>query len=463
MAERDIETLLGGYATGTLTEAERRQLFEVAMHDQELFDALTDEQALKEILDDPQCRQRILRALQARERNAAGHTLGSVLQWLRRPTNLATVGGLAAGFLAVWMLIAVQEEATLAPREGDHVTRALETKEDAEPGPVPEAARDSLASSDVAAEKARADRARSQKSAPSDHLASRASPATPAPRAGRKRDMQPAPVPSMTPSLAGSEAQPGWLTSHHRPLKAGPARQWYYARLEPVPMKKSRVHPEALQDTRTEEAASTPPPQVGLERAQTAGVVKPLGLRYSVLIEREDGEFTETSPGGPFRSDDAVQLALEVNEPGYLYVFRLGPRGTWTWLFPAGPVGQGNKQPGASVISGRRYVLPETGVLRLSGEPAANRMIVIFSRTPRRELQVFDPAALERQKAKDRPAADLKSLLSRARIEASTRPLFIEQVELDRTDAAQERAVYIVNPEAGQDAAIAVELTFPSG
>ncbi len=55
--------LLGGYATGTLSEDERRLLFEVAMEDQEIFDELGREQALKEMLETPGVRDRLAAAL----------------------------------------------------------------------------------------------------------------------------------------------------------------------------------------------------------------------------------------------------------------------------------------------------------------------------------------------------------------------------------------------------------------
>jgi hypothetical protein len=56
--------LLGGYATGTLSEDERRLLFEVAMEDQEIFDELAREQALKEMLETPGVRDRLTAALE---------------------------------------------------------------------------------------------------------------------------------------------------------------------------------------------------------------------------------------------------------------------------------------------------------------------------------------------------------------------------------------------------------------
>ena len=59
----EIERLLGGYATNTLTEAERKLLYEAALEDQNLFNALEDEQALRELLADEESRREIVRAL----------------------------------------------------------------------------------------------------------------------------------------------------------------------------------------------------------------------------------------------------------------------------------------------------------------------------------------------------------------------------------------------------------------
>jgi hypothetical protein len=59
----DIRKLVGGYATGTLTDAERKLLFEAALDDQELFDELSREQALKDLLDEPGARERLIGAL----------------------------------------------------------------------------------------------------------------------------------------------------------------------------------------------------------------------------------------------------------------------------------------------------------------------------------------------------------------------------------------------------------------
>jgi hypothetical protein len=68
MRPEDIRKLLGGYATGTLTEEERRALFEAALTDQDLFNELTRDQALQELIADPAARRELLRALPEPER-----------------------------------------------------------------------------------------------------------------------------------------------------------------------------------------------------------------------------------------------------------------------------------------------------------------------------------------------------------------------------------------------------------
>jgi hypothetical protein len=70
MTRDEIRGLIGGYATGSLSEAERKTLFEAALDDQELFDELAREQALKVLLDAPGVKTRLIGALTRRRKNA---------------------------------------------------------------------------------------------------------------------------------------------------------------------------------------------------------------------------------------------------------------------------------------------------------------------------------------------------------------------------------------------------------
>src|SRR5215469_9838728 len=68
MTPQEIRKLIGGYATGSLSDAERQWLLDAALEDQELFDELMREHALKELLEEPGARARLIAALAPAER-----------------------------------------------------------------------------------------------------------------------------------------------------------------------------------------------------------------------------------------------------------------------------------------------------------------------------------------------------------------------------------------------------------
>ena len=93
MTSEQARKLLGGYATNSLTEAERKALFEAALDDQELFDALQQEQALKELLADPVSRSQIQQTLAEAP--------------VPRPARAWLWGGLAGAVAAGVLIVAV--------------------------------------------------------------------------------------------------------------------------------------------------------------------------------------------------------------------------------------------------------------------------------------------------------------------------------------------------------------------
>ena len=89
--------LIGGYATGSLSEAERKLLFEAALDDQDLFDELAREQDLKALLDEPGAKQRLIAALESKK------PVG--IAWWKRPLVWPVAGAVAAVLVvAVWMV-----------------------------------------------------------------------------------------------------------------------------------------------------------------------------------------------------------------------------------------------------------------------------------------------------------------------------------------------------------------------
>src|ERR1022692_4500746 len=130
MSREEIQKLLGGYATDTLSEAERRALFEAAIEDQELFDALAKEQALRDVLHDPSARQQLIEVLgPAREPVAA-----RAWRWLRQPAALAMAGGMAALLIVAGLVL----------RQTRHPARREVMMADALVPPPPRAAEPSI-------------------------------------------------------------------------------------------------------------------------------------------------------------------------------------------------------------------------------------------------------------------------------------------------------------------------------
>src|SRR5579859_3799108 len=119
MKDEDIQNLLGGFATDTLTDRERELLFTAALQNQELFDALANEQALRELLSDPASRRQLLQSLEPEKRG--------VLAWMRKPLFWAVA---ASAMTALVVAVAVRQARPPA-------TQIAETLSRSEPAPQP--------------------------------------------------------------------------------------------------------------------------------------------------------------------------------------------------------------------------------------------------------------------------------------------------------------------------------------
>ncbi len=126
MRHLDPEKLLGGYAAGILTEAEKTVLFTAALEHQELFDTLADEEALRELLADPATRQHLLTLLEEPRARRP-------IPFWRRPATL----GLAASLFAMvtTSLVLWQREHPVPPAPATPAPKA----EAKAPSPAPAA------------------------------------------------------------------------------------------------------------------------------------------------------------------------------------------------------------------------------------------------------------------------------------------------------------------------------------
>src|SRR5262245_42385995 len=92
MKDEDVQKLLGGFATDTLTEDERERLYTAALKDQALFNAMADEQVLRDFLADPKARRSLLQLLQPK----SSGVFERFTSWMRRPAAWAVAGTVTA-------------------------------------------------------------------------------------------------------------------------------------------------------------------------------------------------------------------------------------------------------------------------------------------------------------------------------------------------------------------------------
>ena len=289
MTNDQARKLLGGYATNSLTEAERKALFEAALDDQELFNSLQQEEALKELLADPISRNQIQQAL-AEPPDARA----AAAWWSRR----WFWGGIAGAVAATVMMIAVIRSNDRLPSQVAQVAPAPPAATEPEPTP-----------------------------------SSLQPPAEPKPQP-RARTERPAKPPAVAKAVTGS------LRDSDIQEKAQAA-----AAPPPPPPPPPTPTPAAAPTPRMQALRSAP--MAGavnrMEAARGAAGVAGLAsnfqgaanLRYSLLKRDPLGAFAASPTGAASQRGDALRLNVFSAIAGYLSLEQLDSAGVWTRLFPA--------------------------------------------------------------------------------------------------------------------------------
>jgi hypothetical protein len=323
MSREEIQKLLGGYATDTLSEAERRALLEAALEDQELFDALAKEQALRDALREPAARQQLIEALGPARAPFAVRGW----QWLRQPAVLAMAGGLAV-LLLVAGLVLRQTRHTVRPEAmvADAITAGPPAAVPPRPAPV----------------KPMEPRVMGRNPKRLVRL--------PAGRAA------PAPAPPPTPPSAEGAGVGGLIRG--APADAGEAK----SQMLPAPPATPAPAPVASLNGR----ARLPMAAGSLAKAKSAAAAKP-AVPYTLLRKDADGAYTSVAFDTVLHAGDSVRLQVEPGEAGYVNLFQRAATGGW------------NLVESRPVEKGQRYVVPSTGGLE-SDVPARLELLLTISR-----------------------------------------------------------------------------------
>lgn len=322
MKREEIEKLLGGYATGTLTEEERRALFEAALSDQALFEALAGEEALKELLEDPGCRRQVEQALGERPPGLAAR----LAAWMRRPQAWALAGTLAATTVLAVVVIRVRQPGTefeMAQRQAPAVaTPAPAAPPAAAPAPsVPAATPFEPARSEAARPARRSDAPAKAKELPPPVLADdrlRAPEPPPPIPATVAQNVAAPPPPLKAAGGPHSQMQSPPQVAQQQGATAGAGSDKSLAnRLSSseaivVTAETAPVELEAKDEKKRQIQA------FGMVAKQ--GRVSPLEVRYRILAKGDNGKFAEQDSKAPLAPDAQVRVSLTTNQAGYLYV-----------------------------------------------------------------------------------------------------------------------------------------------
>jgi hypothetical protein len=383
MKREDIEKLLGGYATGTLTDEERQALFEAALTDQALFEALAGEEALKELLEDPHCRREIEQALRDQPRGFFERAAG----WMRQPRVWAL-----AGTLAVSAAIAVVVIRTQAPT---HEFELAQRQPPPAPIAVSPAPPQELAKGIAGRPMARAMAPLVTAPAPATGRADKPAPSKPAYEPQTLAARLAVPPPPATPFAQSIPAAPAPMNLAVPPPAVQKAAQQqqtanvggYQSRVAQQNAAQSVLVDGAnVVDKKVQDAEQSSGAFASQNQRQAA-----LQLSYKVLAQGRDGQFAEANTGLQNAIGAPLRVNLEANQAGYLYVS--GARGLLLSTQAA---------PGANYV--------------VEPSPEDRKLTVILSRYP-----VAIP-----------PPAQAPARTFRAKQEPNTDDLVVVEIDLNR-------------------------------
>jgi len=111
-----------------------------------------------------------------------------------------------------------------------------------------------------------------------------------------------------------------------------------------------------------------------------------LGIRYSILQLSGD-KLEEVDPEKVFRSGDRVQLKVESNEGGYLYLVLCGSEGEWKLLFPSSKIADGDNR-----VRARTPLTVPGGDERdfvFDDKPGTEMIYLVLSKQPEPDLDLL--------------------------------------------------------------------------
>jgi hypothetical protein len=374
MSGDDLQKLLGGYATGTLSEAERKSLFEAALHDQALFDAMADEEALRELLRDSSARDEILTAL------SPAPKVSWWQKWVRHPAgwagavSVAAAAGVIVLMLAPWgtrqpnkeiALVQQVESRAAQPAERPQPSKfEVEAKKESARRPARSISDRKLLTDRMSEPTAAAPRAAAEAPPPKNqggaapaggvaaNLVEEGAAALPPPKAEADSVLRSPPNPA--PAVTVAPSDPMSAVATFRQTAPGASADAVELRAEKA---RGELSLRALQK------AARPVP------AAVAAAVP--AIRYELQQRGAQNLYARIDPDLPLGTAAPLRLEAETNRPGYLYAFEADAGGAYRQL-----------SIGPTVDAHVKHTVE-------LGEPAPDRkVLLVFSERPVAEFSV---------------------------------------------------------------------------
>jgi hypothetical protein len=194
-------------------------------------------------------------------------------------------------------------------------------------------------------------------------------------------------------------------------------------------------------------------------RIVNASAGQPSGITYT-LQKMAGNSMTDVSPDAVFHEGDRINLVVQTNYPGYLYIGNKGTSGAWTPLFPSNDIENGDNR----VQAFHKYTLPPGYRIKFDRQTGVEDIFVLFSREPVSDFEklLYTDSGGSRPAARSgddknppKPISVAKADLPASVVDrlrsAYSRDLILEKVDDDKPGEHNEKAVYIVSPN-GVDA-----------
>ncbi|MBM3760837.1 MAG: DUF4384 domain-containing protein [Acidobacteria bacterium] len=136
--------------------------------------------------------------------------------------------------------------------------------------------------------------------------------------------------------------------------------------------------------------------------AQTTTQSGGLAMRWTITQLMPDGDKKEVPTTKAFKSGDRINVRVEVNEFGYLYILARGSSGKWSPLFPSPAISGGDNRVGPN----QPYTIPHNYVFKFDDQPGEERIFIVFSRKPEPDFDsLIYKVAPDRTQKPESPAA----------------------------------------------------------